>query len=134
MAPEVRHLSVSIDRPAAEAYEFLSLPENFAKWASGLGASLQKVDGEWIAQTAQGSARVRFSERNRFGVLDHSVTRADGSGVYVPLRLMPKRAGCELVLTLVRRPGMSEEEFAADAAWVLRDLQAAKRILESGAR
>lgn len=134
MAAEVRHLSVSIDRPAAEAYEFLSLPENFAKWASGLGASLQKVDGEWIAQTAQGSARVRFSERNRFGVLDHSVTRADGSGVYVPLRLMPKRAGCELVLTLVRRPGMSEEEFAADAAWVLRDLQAAKRILESGAR
>ena len=134
MAPEVRHLSVSIDRPAAEAYEFLSSPENFTMWASGLGASLQKVDGEWIVQTTQGSARVRFSERNRFGVLDHSVTRADGSGVYVPLRLVPKRAGCELVLTLVRRPGMSEEEFAADAAWVLRDLQAAKRILESGAR
>lgn len=130
---DVRNLSVPIERPAAEAYEFLSLPENFAKWASGLGASLQNVDGEWIAQTANGPARVRFSERNKFGVLDHSVTRPDGSGVYVPLRVVPKSVGCELVLTLVRGPGMSDEKFAADAAWVLRDLQAAKRILESAA-
>jgi hypothetical protein len=131
---DVRNLSVPIERPAGEAYEFLSLPENFAKWASGLGASLCKVDGEWIAQTAQGPARVRFSERNKFGVLDHSVTRPDGSGVYVPLRLVPKSVGCELVLTLVRRPGMSEEEFAADAEWVKRDLEAAKRILEKVSR
>ena len=37
---------------------------------------------------------------------------------------------CELVITLFRRPEMSDEKFAADAAWVMRDLQAAKRILE----
>ena len=130
MTRDVRNLSVSIRRSAAEAYEFLSVPENFPRWASGLGDSLQKVDGEWTARTAQGPVRVRFSERNGFGVLDHAVMRPDGTGVYVPLRVVPRGAACELVLTLVREAGMSDEKFAADAAWVLRDLERAKLLLE----
>ena len=127
---EVRRLAVAIDRPAAEAYEFLSAPENFPKWASGLAGSLRKVGDEWIADTPEGRAIVRFSERNVHGVLDHSVTLR-GVTIYMPLRVVPKGEGCELVLTLFRRPEMSDESFAADAEWVMRDLDAAKRILEA---
>jgi hypothetical protein len=123
-------VSVSIARPAAEAYEFLSVPENFPKWASGLGASLRKVGGDWVAETAEGPVRVCFSEPNCFGVLDHSVIRPQGGSVYVPLRVVARERGCELVLTLFRQPDMSDEKFAADAEWVMRDLQAAKRLLE----
>ena len=75
MAGEARTLSVSINRSAAAAYEFLSLPENFPKWASGLGTSLRQVGADWIAETAEGPMTVCFSERNSFGVLDHSVAR-----------------------------------------------------------
>jgi hypothetical protein len=131
MAPDVRKLSVSINRPAAEAYDFLSVPENFAKWASGLGGSLRRAGSDWIAQTAEGPVKVCFSERNTFGVLDHSVTLPQGRSVYVPLRVLPKNKGCELELTLFRRPEMSDEKFAADAEWILRDLNAAKRLLEA---
>jgi hypothetical protein len=109
-------IAVSIDRAAAEAYEFLALPDNFPKWASGL----------------KDAVAVRYSERNSYGVLDHAVTMPDGTTVYVPLRVIAQRRGCELVLTLFRRPGMSDEQFAADAGWVRRDLQNAKRILEQG--
>ena len=123
-------LSIAIDRAAAEAYEFLSAPENFPKWATGLAGSLRKVGEDWIADTPEGRAVVRFSERNAYGVLDHSVTLPRGVTIYVPLRVVPKGDGCEVVLTLFRRPGMSEESFAADAEWVMRDLGAAKRILE----
>jgi len=130
MTSEARKLSVSIDRAAAEAYEFLSLPENFPKWASGLGASLRRAGADWIAETAEGPATVCFTERNSRGVLDHAVQLPRGGSVYVPLRVVARGEGCELVLTLFRLPGMSEEKFAADAAWVMRDLQAAKRILE----
>lgn len=130
MAREARKLSVSIDRAAAEAYEFLSLPENFPKWASGLGASLRRAGADWIAETPDGPATVRFTERNSRGVLDHSVQLPRGGSVYVPLRVIANGEGCELALTLFRLPGMSEERFAADATWVMRDLQAAKRILE----
>ena len=121
---------VAINRPAAEAYEFLSAPENFAQWASGLAASLRRVGDEWIAETPQGPASVRFTEPNSRGVLDHAVTLPQGRTVYVPLRVLPSERGCELVLTLFRQPDMSDEKFAADAEWVMRDLNAAKRILE----
>jgi hypothetical protein len=131
MATEARKLSVSIQRSAAEAYEFLALPENFPRWASGLGASLRRAGADWIAETAEGPATVRFTERNSRGVLDHSVQLPRGGSVYVPLRVVESGNGCELVLTLFRLPGISDEKFAADAAWVMRDLQAAKRILEA---
>jgi hypothetical protein len=130
MTREARALSVRINRPAAEAYEFLSLPENFPKWASGLGASLRRDGDDWVVQTPQGPATVRFSERNAYGVLDHQVRLPRGGALYVPLRVVANGAGCDLVLTLFRRPDMSEEKFAADAEWVMRDLHAAKRLLE----
>jgi hypothetical protein len=128
---EMRRLAVAIERPAAEAYDFLSAPENFPKWASGLAASLRKVGDDWVADTPEGRAIVRFSERNTYGVLDHAVTLPRGVTVYVPLRVVEKAGGCELVLTLFRQPGMSDERFAADVQWVMRDLDAAKRLLEA---
>ena len=131
MKREMRRVAVAIDRPAAEAYDFLSAPENFPKWASGLAASMRNVGDDWIADTPEGRAVVRFSERNAYGVLDHSVTLPRGITVDVPLRIVAKESGCELVLTLFRQPGMSDERFAADAQWVMRDLDAAKRLLEA---
>jgi hypothetical protein len=129
-----RLLSVSIARSAAEVYEFLSVPMNFAMWASGLGTRLRPGEGDWIVDTAEGRAIVRFTEPNRFGVLDHSVRLPSGSSIYVPLRVVPKGEGCELMLRFFRRPGVSDEQFAADAESVMRDLRAAKRILEARER
>lgn len=127
----VRHLSVSIGRDAERAYEFLSRPENFAKWASGLAGSLGKVGGEWVARTPEGPMKVRFSEPNELGVLDHWVYPQGGGEIYVPLRVIASGEGCcELVLTLFRQRGVSDEKFAADVDWVMRDLQAAKKLLE----
>jgi hypothetical protein len=74
-----RELTVSINRAAADAYDFLAEPENFPKWASGLAASLRKLGDEWIAETPEGTASVRFSERNSRGVLDHAVTLPRGT-------------------------------------------------------
>lgn len=128
---EARHISVSVDCDLQDAYDFLSVPENFPRWASGLANSLQRIDGEWVAETIHGSMRVTFSPRNEFGVLDHSVFPEDGGEIYVPLRLVANGSGCELTLTLFRLPGMLEEQFSADALVVLRDLNAAKNLLES---
>ena len=73
---------------------------------------------------------MRLSDRNSRGVLDHSVTLPGGACVYIPLRIVANGGGCELVLTLFRQPGMSDEKFAADAEWVKRDLNTAKQLLE----
>jgi hypothetical protein len=58
--------------------------------------------------------------------MDHHVTLSDGSVVYVPLRVVANGAGAEVIITMFREPGMSAEKFAADCAWVERDLLALK--------
>jgi hypothetical protein len=64
--------------------------------------------------------------------LDHTVVPAPGVEIHVPLRVVANGdAGSEVLLTLFRRPGVSDEEFAADAGWVSRDLRALKALLEA---
>lgn len=124
-------LGISITRSATEAYEFLSLPENFAKWLWGSGAALRQAGADWLADTAEGRVTVCLSERNSYGVLDYSVKPPSGMTVYVPLRVVAKHEGCDLVLTLFRQPDVPEEKFADTAERVMRELLAAKRILEA---
>jgi len=128
---ESRILSISIDRVAEQAYDFLCVPENFPKWASGLAGSLRQVNDGWIAQTPDGPMKIRFSERNALGVLDHWVYPQPGVEIYIPMRVVSNGGGCELIFTLFRLPDMSDEKFSEDAEWVMRDLRAAKRVLEA---
>ena len=37
--------------------------------------------------------------------------------------------GAEILLTLLRQPGMSEQQFLADTQWVERDLTALQALL-----
>lgn len=127
-----RTLSVRIDRDAAEVYDLLSHPENFAKWATGLGTLTGRAGRIWTAETPQGPARIRFTERNGFGVIDHSVTPPSGPKIHIPMRVIANGRGAEVLLTLLRMPGVSEDAFSADAAWVERDLNALQELLEQG--
>ena len=125
-----KHISVSINRPAAQVYEFVSNPENLPKWAAGLGGSIRKVDEDWIAESPMGRVRVKFVEKNQFGVLDHDVTLPAGVKVYNPMRVFPNNDGSELIFTLYRRPGVSDQEFAEDTRAVEKDLAKLKTLLE----
>lgn len=46
------------------------------------------------------------------------------------MRVVPNGDGSEVVFTLFRQPGMTDEQFAADAAWVAKDLAALKAVFE----
>jgi hypothetical protein len=124
-------ITVRIDRSADVVYNFASAPENLPKWASGLGKSITKMNNDWLVETPQGPMKVRFTERNSFGVLDHYVIPESGPEIYIPMRVISNGGGSELILTLFRLPGISEEKFAEDADWVRRDLNALKSLLEA---
>ena len=127
---EARTVSVSIARPWEEVYEAIWQPEDFPQWASGLSASPLVQDGDrWSAAGPEGPVRIRFTGRNAFGVMDHRVDLGTGPEVYVLMRVVPNGAGAEVLVTVFRRPGMSDEAFAADATWVMRDLLALRALL-----
>ena len=73
---------------------------------------------------------VRFIGRNELGVVDHYVNPAPGVEVYVPMRVVSNGPGSEVMLTLYRRPDMSEEQHAVDVGLVEQDLRHLKDLLE----
>jgi hypothetical protein len=74
---------------------------------------------------------MRFVEENELGVLDHFVTVSPGKEVYVPMRVVANGEGSEVMLTVFRGEGMTEEEFQRDVGMVEGDLAELKRVLES---
>ncbi|MGI8760164.1 MAG: SRPBCC family protein [Jatrophihabitantaceae bacterium] len=130
MASDSRHISTRIDRPADEVYDYALDPANLPTWAPGLGSSVELLNGQWIAESPMGRVTVSFVPRNEYGVLDHDVTLPSGETVHNPMRVIADGAACEVVFTQRRQPGMSEADFARDAAAVSADLDTLKRLLE----
>ena len=127
---ESRQITVRIDRSFSKVYEFLVDPANWNQWAFGLGKNIRRSGDGWVADSGGGVARVQFTPQNSFGVVDHTVIRPSGQRVYVPMRLIANSSGCELIFTLFREPSMSDAQFASDSAYVQRDLNGLKRLLE----
>jgi hypothetical protein len=48
----------------------------------------------------------------------------------MPMRVFPNGEGTEVLITMFRQPGVSDEKFAEDTQWVRRDLEALKELLE----
>jgi Polyketide cyclase / dehydrase and lipid transport len=130
MTSESRHISEWIDRRPQEVYDYAADPANLPQWAPGLGSSVEKVDGRWYVETSEGRVGFAFVQRNEYGVLDHYVTMPSGEIVYNPMRVIADGISCEVVFTLRRRPGLSDEDFRADTDAVAADLTRLKRVLE----
>jgi len=127
---EALTLGISIGRPWRDVYDAIWRPEDFPRWASGLSTSSLEKDGDaWRAAGPEGTVRIRFTDHNPFGVMDHYVDTGDGPEVYVPMRVIANGDGAEVLLTLFRQPGMSDAKLAADAEWVRRDLLALRALL-----
>lgn len=125
-----RHLSTHIDRPAQDVYAYASNPANVPEWAAGLGGSIEQVDGDWVAESPMGRVVVTFAESNEYGVLDHDVTLPSGETVYNPMRVIPDGDDSEVVFTIRRQPGMTDDDFDRDASAVQADLLTLKNLLE----
>ena len=129
------HLSIEvlIRRTVDEVYAFAHQPPNFAQWASGLGGDLKRDRRHWRALGPEGWITVRFSPPNPYGVLDHWVSPDGADEIYIPLRVIAVGQNTLVSLILLRSAEMTDDTFARDAAWVRRDLETLKVILETSA-
>ena len=122
-----RTLSVSVLRSPQDVYAFTADPRNLPRW-SWLESA--EPDGDrWRVTTADGTL-LRPSPANDFGVLDHDVEPAPGVVVHVPMRVVPNGTGSEVLFTLFRLPGTTDEAFEDDARTVAADLARLKAVLE----
>lgn len=125
-----RHITIQINQEPKSVYEFVSNPANLPLWAAGLSGSIQKVGDDWIAESPRGPVKVKFADKNDFGVLDHLVTLPTGETINNPLRVVPNGSGCELIFNLFQRDNITIEHFEEDAKFIESDLKRLKEILE----
>ncbi|MBO0813074.1 MAG: SRPBCC family protein [Microlunatus sp.] len=133
METESRHVSVFVNRPAADVYRYAADPANLPDWAAGLATGIASEQGRWFAVSPMGRIEIIFAPPNEFGVLDHEVVTPDGARTYNPMRVVPADDGSELIFS-VRRRGMSIDEFDRDSGAVLADLQTLARLMEQDHR
>ncbi|WOP18870.1 SRPBCC family protein [Raineyella sp. LH-20] len=130
-----RHVSVWIHRPADVVYAYAADPRHLPAWAAGLAGATIEPDGDaWATDSPMGRVRIAYVRRNDLGVLDHVVTVPSGESFYNPMRVVPGEAAqpdiCEVVFTVRRRPGMTDESYASDVLAVAADLVTLKERLE----
>jgi hypothetical protein len=126
-----RHLSTLINRPPDEVYEYAADPANLPEWAPGLGTSVEQIDGQWFVQTSTGRVGFALAPRNTYGVLDHEVTLPTGEILCNPMRVTRNGSGSEVVFSLRRNLGMTDEEFDRDAGLAAADLARLKARVEA---
>lgn len=131
MTHETRHLSTVVAVDPQRLYAFAGDPRNLARWAAGLGGSVQQEDGVLVVDGPLGRVTVRFAPPNAFGVLDHDVELPSGQTVHNPLRVLAHPAGAEVVFTLRRLDGMSDEDVERDASTVAEDLDRLRALAEA---
>jgi Polyketide cyclase / dehydrase and lipid transport len=124
------HLSEVVARAADEVYAYASDPRHLPEWAAGLAGSIAQEDGQWVANSPLGRVVVEMAPANPHGVLDHVVVLPDGERVTNPMRVIPLGDGCEVVFTLRRGPGTTDQDVEADASAVRADLATLRRVLE----
>lgn len=126
---EFRTVAVTVARPAAEVYGYAADPRNLPAWS--FLETIAPAGADWVATVPGGEqVRITFGPPDELGVLDHEVTLGTGDVVRVPLQVVPAGAGSAVLFTALRRPGMSDDEWAADVAAVETDLTTLKRIVE----
>lgn len=123
-------ISLTIPRNWVDLYETIWKPDYFPKWASGLSQSALEQDGaSWKATGPDGTVKIRFTDHNPFGVMDHYVDTGFGKEIFVPMRVVGNEEGAEIIITVFRQPLMSEEKFAEDLQCVRRDLATLHTLL-----
>jgi hypothetical protein len=72
-----------------------------------------------VADTPEGPVKIRFTERNDFGILDHHVVVRPGVDIYIPMRVIANGTGSEVIFTLFRLPDMTDEACVGRSAPVV---------------
>jgi len=123
-------INVAIAREPAAVYAYVADLNNLPRWATTFCRSIRSEDGTWLMETSLGMMAIRLAPENDLGVLDHYLTPPGGETIYVPMRVVTNGSGSELSFTLFRFPGVSDADYAADAALVRQDLDTLKGLLE----
>jgi hypothetical protein len=125
------HISLSVARPPAAVAEFAGNPRNLPAWAGWSGRGVRESRGRWYLESDDGWGEVVFRGPLSAGVLDHEVIQPGKPVVFTPMRVVANQEGSEIIYTMFREPGQTDEEFEESVRGTTANLETLRRVLES---
>jgi hypothetical protein len=128
-------IQIQINRPYDEAYRIVSKARNYKLWSPVLETRFEPRGNngrDWLVDLPTGTAILRFSEPNDYGVLDYTVIPEDGQGDRTTVvRLIRNEEVCELLIMFFQQPYQTDEAFASYVDWAKTDFMTLKSVVES---
>ncbi len=130
---KARTLTVLINRPIQDVYDFLVEPANLARWTMVGPGQEEPEEGPlvWSFDGPRGLVLVRFTPPNAFFVLDYSLQSGPHVWQSSSVRLIRNGNGCVLTHTSVQQPLVSDAVFASEEEWLYSDLLVLKTLMET---
>lgn len=132
-------LTVTIDAPLAQVATDLADPTTHPSWATEFyaGPVRPAAGGEFVAPVPMmgGQVRHKIDADIARGILDlYYAPSGRPYGPPIPVRLVPNGDGVDVLWTLARFPGVTDQAWQQGLAAMARELQALKRRHETPAR
>jgi hypothetical protein len=129
-------LTVTIDAPLAQVAADLADPTTHPEWAAEFyEGPVRPADGdEFTAPVPMmgGQVRHKINADIQKGILDlYFAPQGAAYGPPIPVRLVPNGDGVDVLWTLARFPGVSDQAWEQGLASMARELQALKRRHET---
>jgi hypothetical protein len=131
-------LTVTINAPLVKVAADLADPTTHPSWATEFyaGPVRPTAGGDFIAPVPMmgGQVRHRIDADIARGILDlYFAPQGAAYGPPIPVRLVPNSDGVDVLWTLARFPGVSDQAWQQGLAAMARELQALKRRHEAQA-
>jgi hypothetical protein len=132
-------LTVTIDAPLVKVAADLADPATHPSWATEFyaGPVRPAAGGEFLAPVPMmgGQVRHKIDADIARGLLDlYFAPQGAAYGPPIPVRLVPNGDGVDVLWTLARFPGVSDQDWQLGLAAMARELDALKRRHETPAR
>ncbi len=132
-------VTVTIDAPLAQVAADLADPTTHPSWATEFyaGPVRPTAGGEFTAPVPMmgGEVRHKIDADIDRGILDlYYAPSGRPYGPPIPVRLVPNGDGVDVLWTLARFPGVSDQAWQQGLAAMARELQALRRRHETQAR
>ncbi len=125
MGQKSRTITLTVNKKTAEVFDaILNIPPKMFPDA------VKNNDGWWMFQGPHGKARLKFSENEKFGILDHVFEDPDGKWD-VPMRVVSNGDFSEVVITLHKPQNFTDELFSERVKEVEEIFQKMKEAIEN---
>lgn len=129
MKSDTQAITIEVDRN--ELFDFISNPENLAKWATGFCKGIHQDDEQWIVETSMGDVKLRCVSDKELGVVDYYLIPPLPIKVVVHSRILPNGKGSEFIFTQFQIPFMPDGAFERQKEKAAEQLSALKEMMEN---